>query len=320
MCLTTSARRRPVVLQHVLDQVDAPARGIELVAEQHIGRAGRGAEAAMHAGAQDLVGLRDVRIGELGEGEGGLHRYTPAHIRPGLSTPFGSKLSLTRLVKRGERRVLRLEHRHRGADRGRRADQRRVAAVRADRAAHARGAAVVRSGQRRPDQAAGPVVEVLGPLPDRGRDLVPARRRDRDAPERAGAAGERHHVADRPATPRARPPARSTAISPNGLSSASSARRRCATEGATPSSRSAVIAAAGFGLDARRERRRTDAPRPTRRWTSPSRRSSRAPPPHRRARAPAPSASVSARGSTLTVTSVIAASVPQEPASTLQRS
>ena len=52
--------RRPVVLQHVLDQVDAAARGIELVAEQHIGRAGRGAEAAMHAGAQDLVGLRDV--------------------------------------------------------------------------------------------------------------------------------------------------------------------------------------------------------------------------------------------------------------------
>src|SRR5881392_345245 len=26
-------------------------------------------------------------------------RYTPAYIRPGLSTPLGSKLSLTRLVK-----------------------------------------------------------------------------------------------------------------------------------------------------------------------------------------------------------------------------
>ena len=72
------ARRRPVVLQHVLDQVDAPARRIELVAEQHIGRAGRGAEAAMHAGAQDLVGFRDVRIGELREGEGGLHRIFDA--------------------------------------------------------------------------------------------------------------------------------------------------------------------------------------------------------------------------------------------------
>ena len=66
-------RRRPVVLQHVLDQVDAPARGIELVAEQHVGRAGRGAEAAMHAGAQDSLRFRDVRVGELREGERGLH-------------------------------------------------------------------------------------------------------------------------------------------------------------------------------------------------------------------------------------------------------
>ena len=51
---------RPVVLEHVLDQIDAPARAIELVAEQHIGRAGRGAEAAMHAGAQNLVRFPDI--------------------------------------------------------------------------------------------------------------------------------------------------------------------------------------------------------------------------------------------------------------------
>ena len=70
------ARRRTVVLQHVLDQVDAPARGIELVAEQHIGRAGRGAEAAMDAGAQDPVRFRGIRIGELRQGEGRLHAYT----------------------------------------------------------------------------------------------------------------------------------------------------------------------------------------------------------------------------------------------------
>ncbi len=69
--------RRPVLLQHVLDQIDAPARRIELVAEQHIGRAGGGAEAAMHAGAQDFFRFRDLRIGELREGEGGLHRATP---------------------------------------------------------------------------------------------------------------------------------------------------------------------------------------------------------------------------------------------------
>ena len=67
ICLTTSGVAGAVVLQHVLDEVDAAARAVEFVAEQHIGRAGRGAEAAMHAGAQDLVGFRDVRIGELGE-------------------------------------------------------------------------------------------------------------------------------------------------------------------------------------------------------------------------------------------------------------
>ena len=43
-----------VMLQHLLDQVDAPARRIELVAEQHVGRAGGRAEAAVHASAQDL--------------------------------------------------------------------------------------------------------------------------------------------------------------------------------------------------------------------------------------------------------------------------
>ena len=95
---------RSVVLQHLLDQIDATARRIELVAEQNIGRAGRGAEAAMHASAQDLVCFRDLRVSELRQAEVGLHRvprskaYRPAHIRPGLRTPRGSKLSLTRAV------------------------------------------------------------------------------------------------------------------------------------------------------------------------------------------------------------------------------
>jgi hypothetical protein len=66
-------RRRAVALQHVLDQIDAPARRVELVAEQHVGRASRGAETAVHAGAQDPVGFRDVRVGELSQGEVGLH-------------------------------------------------------------------------------------------------------------------------------------------------------------------------------------------------------------------------------------------------------
>ena len=47
---------RTARLQHVLDQVDAAARTVEFVAEQQEGRTGRGAHAAMHAGAQHLIG------------------------------------------------------------------------------------------------------------------------------------------------------------------------------------------------------------------------------------------------------------------------
>ena len=78
MCLTTSARRRAVFFQHLLDEIDSAARAIEFVAEQNIGRTGRGAEAAMHALAQDLVGFRDIGIGQLSEAEFGLHAEFPA--------------------------------------------------------------------------------------------------------------------------------------------------------------------------------------------------------------------------------------------------
>ena len=67
---------------HLILTIDA---NIQLIAEQHVGRAGRGAEAAVHAGTQDFVGFRDVRIGELREGEGGLHGlwvYTNAPVVP----------------------------------------------------------------------------------------------------------------------------------------------------------------------------------------------------------------------------------------------
>ena len=73
MCRATLRRRRLAALEHVLDEVDAAARAVELVAEQHVGRAGRVAEAAMDAGAQDAVRVREFGIGELGEGEMGLH-------------------------------------------------------------------------------------------------------------------------------------------------------------------------------------------------------------------------------------------------------
>src|SRR5215470_5142628 len=93
------ARRRLVLFEHILDQINPAARGIELVPEQDIGRARRRAESAVNASAQDLLGGSELRILQLCEGERGLHRQTPAHMRPGLSTPFGSKLSFTRLVK-----------------------------------------------------------------------------------------------------------------------------------------------------------------------------------------------------------------------------
>jgi hypothetical protein len=62
--------------QHLLDQVDAAARAIELVAQQLVSRAGGGAEAAVHAGAQDGLGL--VAFGRaLDEiGKVGLHAYS----------------------------------------------------------------------------------------------------------------------------------------------------------------------------------------------------------------------------------------------------
>src|ERR1700733_16007731 len=66
-------RRRAVVLQHVLDQVDAAPRAVELVAEQDVGRACRSAEAAVHAAAQYLCGSADVGVGEWRGGEVGVY-------------------------------------------------------------------------------------------------------------------------------------------------------------------------------------------------------------------------------------------------------
>lgn len=65
--------RRLIILQHVFHQIDAATRGIELVAQDRIGRASGGTKAAMYAGAQDLFRMRDMRIGQLFGGEIGLH-------------------------------------------------------------------------------------------------------------------------------------------------------------------------------------------------------------------------------------------------------
>src|SRR3982075_609168 len=89
-------RRRPVLFQHLLDEIDPAARAIEFVAEQHVGRTGRGTEPAVYAGAQNLVGFRDIGIGELREAEFGFHVADPRISRPRLRMFFGSKLWRTR--------------------------------------------------------------------------------------------------------------------------------------------------------------------------------------------------------------------------------
>ena len=66
-------RRGAAGLQHFLHEVDAPARRVELVPEQDVGRAGRQAEPAVDALPQHAVRVRDQGIGELLLGETGLH-------------------------------------------------------------------------------------------------------------------------------------------------------------------------------------------------------------------------------------------------------
>src|SRR5262245_18683407 len=59
--------------EHLLDQVDAAARAVALIAQQHVGRAGGGAEATMYAAAQDLVCLPEARVFKLAGCEMRLH-------------------------------------------------------------------------------------------------------------------------------------------------------------------------------------------------------------------------------------------------------
>ncbi len=97
--------RRRVAFEHLLDQVDAAARAVELVAEQLVGRAGRGAEAAVHALAQDGFGFAAFGgAGELG-GEMGLHsRRLSSQTRieaAGIEDALGIERALQPLVDRG---------------------------------------------------------------------------------------------------------------------------------------------------------------------------------------------------------------------------
>src|SRR5690348_3321747 len=88
-----------VLLQHLLDEIDPAARAIEFIPEQHVSRTGRSTKSAMHTGAQNLVGFRNIGIGELGETELGFHATESRFIRPRFKMAFGSKLWRTRSLK-----------------------------------------------------------------------------------------------------------------------------------------------------------------------------------------------------------------------------
>ena len=299
MCLDDFGRRRPVVLQHVLDQIDAPARRIELVAVEHIGRTSRGAEAAMHAGAQDLFRFRDIRIGKLREREGGLHAsYTPAHMRPAIEHALRIEALAHPL---GQCRQAPAASGVNTSTAARTAAGARISVAwppAAATVARTSGALrIVRGRQCRPDEPAGPVVEKFGVrlLGKRAADFGAARA----APSKCarGRARPRDHsrrTARRRgprATARARLPRRAcqahrtahSSVSQHGLA----LRHRW---------RDAFEAECGHGgVRARQSRRCAPRPSPadarprTRRQTSPW------PPPwpcaprHRRDRAPAPS-------------------------------
>ena len=73
--LDRAGGRGDPAFEHVLDQVDAAARSLELVAGQEIGRTGGVAEPAVHAGAQHLLGHLHAGIALQLRGYRSLHRF-----------------------------------------------------------------------------------------------------------------------------------------------------------------------------------------------------------------------------------------------------
>ncbi len=89
-------RSHRFAFEHLLDQVDASARPVELVAEELIRRAGRRAEAAMHAGAQYRFGVAPIRGVANEVGQMRFQAQSSAYIRPGLKMPAGSSAAFSR--------------------------------------------------------------------------------------------------------------------------------------------------------------------------------------------------------------------------------
>jgi hypothetical protein len=73
--------RRLRAFKHLLDKVDASSRAIQLVTQQLVGGAGGGTEAAVHALAQNGLGLAAVGRVLVFRGELGLHARIVKHHR-----------------------------------------------------------------------------------------------------------------------------------------------------------------------------------------------------------------------------------------------
>lgn len=67
--------RHCIAFEHFLDEINASARPVQFIAQQLIGGARGGAETAMHAGAQNALGLLAVRGIFYGISELGLHYF-----------------------------------------------------------------------------------------------------------------------------------------------------------------------------------------------------------------------------------------------------
>ncbi len=154
---------RALVLQHVLHQVDAAARAVALVAEQDIGRAGGGAEAAVDAGADRLFRGGHGGSLQLFGAEAGLHGLSLPGGGGVRARPLGSKHRLDAGRQGGRGGAFGLEASARRRGRPRRADQGRRGRPARTAAARTRSAwASSPGGADEPDQAAGPVVEPGG--------------------------------------------------------------------------------------------------------------------------------------------------------------
>src|SRR6185437_2012884 len=83
-------------LEHLLDEIDAAARAVELISQELIGRTGCRAKPAVHAFAQDGIGLAARGSLEEGGTESGLHGYRSGYRRPRLKMPCWSNAAFRR--------------------------------------------------------------------------------------------------------------------------------------------------------------------------------------------------------------------------------